>query len=97
MKTLKIWNGRGYCAHNPRDPLWQGIRHNADQHAYIAAYSREDARRVIEEYCGRKPSLTEIRDYFNEGCWGSSMDGVTPERGLWIFIAGKTEKPVRVL
>lgn len=97
MKKLKIWNGRGYCAQKPSDPIWQGVRSGAYRHAYIAAYSREDARRVIEEYCGRKPPVSEIRDYFSEGCWGTSMSSITPERGLWIQIEGKADKPVRVL
>ena len=85
-RTLKLFNGRAYCAMKSA-PEWEGVRGNAEQHAYIAAYSREDARRVVEEYCGRKPSVSELRDYFSP-CWGNAMEGIAPERGLWLFLDG---------
>jgi hypothetical protein len=28
---------------------------------------------------------SEIRDYWSEDCWGRPMDGITPERGAWVF------------
>lgn len=82
-KTLKLWNGRAYCCRKRSDPLWDDVRPNGYQKAYVAAYSRADARRVIQEYCGTLPSDGELRDYFSE-CWGRSMEGITPERGLWL-------------
>ncbi len=95
-KTLKIWNGRGYCCIKPSDPLFSGMRPNGYVHAYVAAYSRADARRVIEEYTGIDPKETELRDYFSEGCWGNAMVNITPERGLWIIV-GHNSDPVRVV
>lgn len=94
-KTLKIWNGRGYCCHKSSDPLWSGIPPSAYSHAYVAAYSRADARRVIAEYTGREPHDAEIRDYWSEGAWGNDMKGITPERGLWVAIGRAS--PVRVI
>ena len=83
-RELKIWNGRGICCRTDSDPRWKDVPWNRCGHAYVAAYSREDARRVIEEYTGEKPSVSELRDYWAEGCWGRAMDGIEVERGLWI-------------
>lgn len=94
-KELKIWNGRGYCCRKTGDAHWAAIRTNVDVHAYVAAYSRADARRVIEEYSGRDPGDTELKVYWCEGTWGNAMQGVTPERGLWLGFA--PQKPERVL
>ena len=89
-KELKVWNGRGYCCRKISDPRWEGID---CVHANVCAYSRADARRVLAEYCGVLPSDAELRNYFSP-CWGNSMQGITPERGLWIeFERGK---PVKV-
>lgn len=93
-RKLKVWNGRGYCCRNADDPRWRGINHSESVHANVCAHSRADARRVIAEYAGYDPRDTEIRDYWSE-CWGSSMEGIEPERGLWLeFERGK---PVRVV
>ena len=43
-------------------------------------------------------NIREIDVYFHKDCWGDTMNGITPERGLW---ATKTshlnEKPERVI
>ena len=96
-KKLKIWNGRGYCCYKPNDPKWSALNGKHNAHAYVAAYSRADARRVIHEYCGFMPPDSEIRDYWSEGAWGKSMEGVIPERGLWIQFDRHNSKPERVL
>jgi len=96
-KTLKIWNGRGMVCHKYEDKRWTSVN---SSHAYICAYSRADARRVVEEYCGQLPPDSEIRDYFCEGAWGNSMEGVEHERGLWISFGNQYKagnKPVRVV
>ena len=74
MKPLRLWNGR-----------WIGSR-GERQHIYVAAYSREDAVRVVTEVLGREPRgiRGEIKDYWFDGCWGRAMDGITPERGAWV-------------
>lgn len=93
-RELKLWNGRGNCLLKSGDPMWDGFRNNAYAHGYVAAYSRSDARRVIAEYCGRDPGDAELRVYWNSGCWGNPMDGIAPERGLWIDLG---KGPVRVI
>jgi len=94
-KLLKLWNGNAFCCRKQDDALWATVKFNGAPHAYVAAYSRADARRVIGEYCGRLPSDSEISAYWFEGTWGRMMEGVVPERGLWIGFDPKV--PVRVL
>jgi hypothetical protein len=91
MRKLKIWNGRGYCAENHDDPRWV---HRDQQHIYICAYSRADAGRVIEEYCGSKPPDSELKVYFSE-CWGNYMDGIEQVRGLWVQFQ-RDSTPIKV-
>lgn len=96
-RALKLFNGRAHVCWNTKDPIWDGVNRNGSMHAYVAAYSRADARRVIQEYCGHLPSDSELRDYWHEGAWGNSMDGVTPERGLWLKLEKDySAKPVKV-
>ena len=95
-KRLKLFNGRAFWMRRYRDPLWANIRDNESVTGYVAAYNVEDARRVIEEYTGTKPSRSEICTYWHHGCWGNSMTGITPERGLWL-VFGHSRKPVRVV
>lgn len=83
MRALRFWNGRDICCRNYTDPRYKNTAINTTLHCSVAAYSRADARRVIESYTGRLPSDAELRDYWSE-CWGSNMDGVPRERGLWI-------------
>jgi hypothetical protein len=92
QRKLKIWNGRPYCCHKPSDKRWS---RSMEGHAYVCARTREEARRVIEEYCGIKPSANELRDYWSDGCWGDAMVGIEPECGLWISFG--RDKPVRVV
>lgn len=92
-KALKLWNGRAYALRRDNDSMWEGVRGNAYSHAYVAAYSRADARRVIVEYCGHDPGDAELRDYWSEA-WGTNMKDVTPERGLWIDLG---KGPARVI
>jgi len=100
-KPLKLMNGRGGCLRNTHDPIagpkWQAASWHSDCHGYIAAYSRADAVRMIQDYLGR-PGIgldAELKTYWSMGCWGNSMDGVTPERGIWLSI-GRNGKPFRV-
>ena len=94
-KSLKIWNGRGYCARKHNDPLWGDVKGNGYVHGYVAAYSRADARKLIEEYCGHAPSDSEIKNYWAENAWGNDMQGIEPVRGLWLKF-GTAGKPIKV-
>jgi hypothetical protein len=105
-QELKLFNGRGYSLRKHADPLWKKWEAECARrechlyvNGYVAAYSMADCRRVIAEYCGRDPGVTEIRDYWNKGAWGIYMQHVTPERGLWLHPDHRShdEKPIRVL
>lgn len=70
------------------------------KHIYICAYSKTDAARIMNElqgYMGSKvnSNLHEINVYFAVGCWGTPMDGITPERGAWVT-DDKNRIPVRI-
>jgi len=91
MKRLKLWNGRGWD--NGTD-------------LYVCAYSVKDAAELASEAYRKvrghtdRPDIKvvtehEVRNYWNPGCWGNAMDGVEPERGVWLEKAGGT--PVRIL
>ncbi len=84
--ALRLFNGR-----------WQGGTHGAG-HAYVAAHSLADAARVITEVLGYKPRgiVNELAVYWAHDCWGDSMAGITPERGMWVQ-AKRDNKPVRQL
>lgn len=75
MKRLKKWNGRGYAI--------VGRWGHPTPHAYIAAYSRADARRVCVEAGMHDPGDYELKSFFSD-CWGNEMEGIEPKRGLWI-------------
>jgi hypothetical protein len=81
--ALKIWNGR-----------WAG---DGTQHIYAAAHSRADLIRMIGEYLGHTPRgmNNEIHVYWQPDCWGTPMDGIKVERGLWIQ-SDSSKKPKRV-
>jgi len=81
-KTLKKYNGRG-------------VRRG--EHLYVAAYNRSDASRMLAKLCGRSESSwqNELRNYFSE-CWGDSMEGIEPRRGIWKRVGHYSNKPVLV-
>lgn len=89
-KALKKFNGRAYCLVKHDDPVWQSlpdkVRNRGEAHGYIAAYSRADACRMINEYLGResKGLDNELKNYWHEGTWGNAMEGVAVERGIWL-------------
>ena len=81
-KKLRLWNGRDWDCRGG--------------HLYIAAYSVADAARLyyaaMNKILGIAPPMNkldiarisrEIKVYFNPNCWGKSMNGITPERGIW--------------
>jgi hypothetical protein len=78
-KTLRLFNGR-----------WM-----PNGHAYVAAYSVADACRVIRECSNNGYGVeTELRVYWSHDAWGTAMNGITPERGLWVQFE-RNKKPVR--
>lgn len=93
---LKIWNGRG--------PKCRG------EHFFVAAKNRTDAAKLVAKaaniFCGCPEReidardigqyTREIRDYYSEGCWGIKMEGITPERGVWLTV-GHNDTPKRLI
>ena len=85
MKTLRLFNGRG---------LGKYMR---GYHGFIAAYSKSDAVRVMEEAFGPgRGYMTEINVYWHHDCWGDTMSGITPVRGCWVA-KEPNGKPERIL
>jgi hypothetical protein len=96
-KQLVLFNGRAAVVYNPRDPVWWSMPDKYRVRAYVAAYSTADAVRLIEEYNGGWPrAASELRTYWSKGTWGRAMDGITPERGIWITTEFSDEKPRRL-
>jgi hypothetical protein len=75
VKQLKLWNGRVYGVLPQSD--WKGT------HLYVAAYSAADARRLCLELGYADPGANEVKKYWSP-CWGNAMEGITPERGIWV-------------
>jgi hypothetical protein len=96
-RQLKTWQGSAGCCFKHGDPAWEGLLPFRGGRIYAAAYSRADLLRLIVEYCGRDPGQTEIRDYWSQSSWGYFMDGIEPERGLWLRNEKPGAKPVRLI
>ena len=85
MRKLILFNGR-----------W--MENGKVGHAYIAAHSIADAARMCEQIVGCRGWVPEIKNYFCKGHWGDKMQGITPERGIWVDLDEYgTTKPKRVL
>jgi hypothetical protein len=88
VKKLRLYNGAG----------WGGL----GDHLYIAAYSVKDAVALMNEAELKVKGYTvgttvyRFNTYFHKGHWGTSTNGITPERGVWLAKNGY-EKPERVL
>ena len=83
MKKLRLFNG-----------MFQE-KDTGQVHAYVAAYSRADAVRVITEYMGHKTRgiENELKVYWSEAC-GNPMSGIEPQRGLWVQLK-HMEQPIK--
>lgn len=83
-RKLKIWNGR-----------WVG---SIPMHIYICAHSVKDINVLLEELGLVEVSQSEIKNYWHSGCWGNSMKGIEPERGVWLQRSDRytDEAPIRI-
>ena len=88
MKKLKLFNGRGHHTRTHGD--------YTGGHFFIGAHSQKHAAELFEQLCGGSGNLTEIRDYYNKGSWGLSMEGIEPEIGVWAS-HGYNDKPVKLI
>lgn len=75
----------------PKLKLFNGRAHGKwlrGHHAYIAAHSKTDAARLMTEvfqFRSESSALRELNVYWHAGHWGTNMQGVTPERGVWVI------------
>ena len=75
---------------------WNGNYNGSGSHVYICANSRADAGRLLVEYGASSRGIDKyIKDYYSE-CWGNAMQGITPERGLWV-VPFRSAEPSRVI
>lgn len=79
-RKLRFYNGRMLLDF---DQDGNQILHGHGQfHVNICAYSQQDACNLLAEF-GARMTLYEMRTYWFP-CWGSAMDDVKPERGVWV-------------
>lgn len=80
MPTLKLSNGP-----------WDS---RTSAKCFVAANSAGEAVRLLRQ-AGRTTTMYEYRTYWNIGAWGNSMNGIEPERGVWVELEdGKIERLV---
>ena len=90
-RKLKKWNGMLFFHQDDKGkkiPL-----RKTQLKVSICAYSQKDAVSLLHEHGYNNEKLHHLREYWSN-CWGNSMDGIEPERGMWVeFEMGK---PVKV-
>jgi hypothetical protein len=69
MKKIKIFNGR-----------WKDCR----AHAYVGAYTQKHAIELLQQAGHTSMSQSEMSIYWSKGCWGTAMDGIKPQVGVWV-------------
>lgn len=83
-KVLKIWNGRGHGKYN-------------NSSVYVAAYSQEEAARLVSKACEAFVTVHEIKKYYSPDCWGRQMDGITASEPC-VYVAERYDgKPKRII
>lgn len=97
-KPLKIWNGGGIGV-VPFRVYRDKVRDASSIQVYACAASRAELLRMILAYQGVERLMigmeSTIKSHWTEGLWGTPMEGVTPEPGLWIEYPGE-RTPTRV-
>ena len=73
---------------NPREiKIWNGGGVGRQEYLFIGAYSKSDACRMLTElypYMNINQWRYKMDVYFSDGCWGNAMNGIIPERGIWL-------------
>lgn len=97
-KPLKIYNGRGFTGRGDHLYICAKNRTHAAKLMHRAFYliKRQTKEYIAPDKLDIDRACREIRDYFSEGCWGNSMNGITPEIGVW-YSTKWPLKPVRVI
>ncbi|MFA5312755.1 MAG: hypothetical protein WC375_05450 [Methanomassiliicoccales archaeon] len=102
MKKLKIWNGRLYETDKSNI---QYLNHEDSErrklsrwlHCYVCATSVKHVIELAKKAGIHGITTSEIKVYWNNGCWGKQMDGITPEVGIWVVHGIHDEKPTRLI
>lgn len=85
-RKLKCWNGTLILGTDRvrLDPRFEkgSIVKSKDVYFNVCAYSLADAVELLKEF-GYHLSVHYLRTWWSP-CWGNSMDGITPERGVWV-------------
>lgn len=89
-RPLKVWNGRAYGV-LPQSQWKQG---SDGAHIYACAYSVADLQSLCDELGLHRIAASEVKNYWS-ACWGNQMDGIQPERGIWVAY-GYNKKPERI-
>jgi hypothetical protein len=87
-KKIKISNG------GIGDITINGKRYDGC-HAYVGAYSQQQAVDLVSSIGARNMTLSCYRTYWRKGCWGAAMEGIEPEVGVWVT-TGYKEKPIKL-
>lgn len=97
MTKLKLWNGNAQTMAPYAEVKKRNIPHNGHVHVYACAGSRAEVLRMLQAWTGDVGLGRDsyVRDYWNAGAWGNTMDGIVPERGLWVQY-GHGSQPERV-
>jgi hypothetical protein len=82
---LKLWNGR-WSDNRP-------VRGCKVAHAYVAAFGRESAIEMLKRAGNTLMTPYELKIYWSKGAWGTPMQNVTPEPGVWVELEdGRIER-----
>jgi hypothetical protein len=84
-RSLKVWNG--LIATTVAGKFKQCT-------ANVCAYNQKDAIELLASFDNYSISLYEFRMMWSD-CWGTSMNDIVPERGIWVEY--QTNKPERVI
>lgn len=89
-RKLRLFNGRGDYGRN-----------NLDGHLYVCATSKAEAVRLLKQAGYPTMTMREFDEYWAKDAWGNTMEGIAPEKGVWIERMGAhghtNGKPERLL
>lgn len=66
-------------------------------HYYIAANSIGDCATLMSQATTLHYTPNDVRTIFNKNCWGRSMDGIKPVRGVWFQKNNSQDPPVKLI
>lgn len=90
MKKIQLFNGR--CCNK------LSLNGKLYQHAYVGAFSEKHAVELLQQAGYLSMTIGTLRKYWCKGLWGSSMQNIEPQIGVWAIpkILSKPEDVVRL-